>query len=68
MLFWLRLASHAGVFRGAHILVNKQTLSVGTEEIQAALKTSAWKARLRCEVSFLPTAKCRVVLVTLAYL
>ena len=68
MLFWLRLASRADVFRGAHISVNKQMLSVGTEEIQAPLKMSAWKVRLRCEVSFLPTAKCRVVLVTLAYL
>ena len=57
VLFWLRLASHAGVFRGAHISVNKQMLSVGTEEIQAPLKTSAWKVRLRCEVSFFAYCK-----------
>ena len=41
-----KLASHAGIFRGARI---SSLPFVGREEIRAPLKTPAWQATQKCE-------------------
>ena len=39
-----KLASHAGVFRGARIFVPPRISFVGREEIRTPLKSPAWEA------------------------
>ena len=55
-----RLASHAGVFRGARI-----SLYIGSDEIQAPLKSPAWEATASC-IGFVLTDKNSVKLFLLA--
>ena len=44
-----KVASHAGVFRGARISSLPQTAFVGREEIRAPLKTPAWEATFKVD-------------------